>query len=342
MITSFSSFVSARSTALQSDWQGGFDLDKIEIARNSYGLDQTKFLINEETKKETTLDWCVIKFPNAIEWTRFQEFYKQKPHDLGLLGTVHVVHQVAIFYLKGSQEYAEGIFDLQCSTKFCLRMFRKLPQNIGLTSFQSESVPYLTGGTCSAMTFSFLARCMRLIFLENAPASFSIETVMKTHSKSGIFFRNVQAAMNQLVVTDPLMNEEVAQLAKIQALAGLYFLRVKAITGFLPFDSFLEGDAGDLNNNVFDSLIDGIYLIRSIALNPTKQSREDYGHSVGLICKDNEAYHYDPNVGVLKPIQTISKLMKASLLSAHCKFKFDGYRVYRLLPSTELFRGLQT
>lgn len=215
--------------------------------------------------------------------------------------------QNVIQIAKGSQEGKDGPVNTADSTQIVRTLKKLAPPSVQFN--KNKVYPDLLGGTCSAMTLSFLANYLEQR-KKSASALEAIETIAPEHTSSSEKFRTTQMAYNTI---ERKRESDDFKKDKIEALLQLE----------LPYSSIERTSANlDINNPeakedvefLYNHLPDGEYVVRTLHISEgeeflrikfgpaeTKGSKEEeYGHSTLFIKENDRYYYYDPATGPLE------------------------------------------
>ncbi len=164
-------------------------------------------------------------------------------------------------------------------------------------------VSVLTGGTCSAMTLTFLDKCMRSVRAavqetRNAQEVLLAEKVAgnlepQCHCSSRSM-RELQAAFNTIEIRQPDTAVDHHR-NKVAALLNFFSLKTDFCSSQIRLSTLTSSEALRLS---LRALKNGFYFIRM--LRPTEnQKLEECGHSICYIKGGDTSMLYDPNAGVI-------------------------------------------
>ncbi|MCB1118744.1 MAG: hypothetical protein KDK65_02150 [Chlamydiia bacterium] len=178
-----------------------------------------------------------------------------------------VMQQQMLVVKKGSQQNCTGPVNKK-SVENRIHALNHTPTP-GVRFNPQQAVSHLTGGTCSAMAFTFLHEALKGTPLSQIP----VDTSNETH-------RTLQAAYNA-IERDPKSKTADFHRAKIDAMLKQFHITT----------------TGAYDHPDLASLPEGTYVVRQ--LTPAANSKgEERGHSMILIKKATEFVLYDPNNGI--------------------------------------------
>lgn len=279
------------------------------------------------------------KFASAIStlfsavWAFF--FSKNdRPQDKSPLLKKGVVASERISLIKkGSQIGCDGPVD---SAEVDEKVMVHLADKVQGVVFQRKYITSVEGGTCSAMSLNFLRRYFseRAVIHESHKKSSALAAIQRIADKeifsSSGSFRNVQAAFNQIRLTDSSSQARrslKSKRKKIEALSGFYGLSVEYCSD--EFD-MKQGDKERFKTSV-QGLVDGVYALRQIKEDDSDKG-EAKGHTTAVIKEGEQLFLYDPNVGVVKYDHVSGEDLLQRLKEYHDVFDVNKVRFYKLKP----------
>lgn len=196
---------------------------------------------------------------------------------------------------KGSQEGKDGDVQVETAAKLIDQLNQRAPSSV---KFDPTLMPtHLTGGTCSAMTFSVLKnyREQRKTFSPQ-DAIHNIAPHFKTSKEE---FRATQAAYNTITRAE---NSDDFKKDKMEALLRLENPELSISRTTAALDLYKPESAEDLEY-LYDTLPEGQYIVRSLRplanhfTTDYKRKEEMYGHTTLLIKEGGQNFYYDPGIG---------------------------------------------
>ncbi len=197
----------------------------------------------------------------------------------------------------------------------------RFPKNLLIPGLKDGIL--LLGGTCSAMSFDFADRYLRL--RKTHSSEIAITALGDEFKTSSVVFRTRQAAFNTISKNHHNPSDDFGK-AKIQAMLAFHKRKVVEASEhiYLPHSSSVEKIGKILNR-----FQQGVFVIRSIQ-EAENQKDEVQGHSTILIRDGEKQYYYDPGKGVSE----IESGYEATTLH---KFLREHSRIWNI-PSARIYK----
>jgi hypothetical protein len=214
------------------------------------------------------------------------------------------------YVFHGSQKNCDGEGSLNEINRTIVLYQDYFEQNI---RFNTMCVaPSLQGGSCSAMTVTFLSKVMQIIqkmnnFKQDGIQRNQLINLAENFLTSGETFISQQLVLNTIQV---LSKEKLDFLpGKVQGILHLKNLAMKQVVFIDDLDDYQNEKCKTSFCTALQKANLGLYIIRSIKTAYENNKKEDFGHSMALIKGPDTSYFYDPNSGLVELKEnTFSKL----------------------------------
>lgn len=248
------------------------------------------------------------------------------------------------FYLPASQNQSYGTVDPEAVRAICNKINTYRPSGIKahVTSINS----YISGGTCSALSFSFIKRYLEHKQSTSAKPQDIIATLAPIFSKGATLEHRVQQAAFNLIYRK---RKEVCSdflRTKMQALANYYDLYIQDCTPLVKvpsYFSYMEEKDSTLEDQLpsdsitsiatqaLSNLQCGVYLIRAIKPSSFNKKQESYGHSMAFIKERNYSVFYDPSHCIREIDQkNEAKELADAIIEGTACYNLYNFRLYKL------------
>lgn len=229
----------------------------------------------------------------------------------------------------GSQDQCNGPVDFSLAQDYCealddLKEFTRI-------SFSKERlVEFLTGGTCSAMSFQFADDYLRRKLHE--PIEKIIEDLGFKYHISSAVFRTHQAVFNTLH-RDTAHPSTDFLYDKVASMLRFYDRSISDSSDLFLIESGLPEEGAVAKEKITSFLSqfsEGVFVIRCI--HPENNDKgEAYGHTTLLIQTKQKSYFYDPDEGIFElgkgtEINALYRLVKRMMLKIAIPFG----RIYKI------------
>ena len=200
---------------------------------------------------------------------------------------------------RGSQAACNGDAPKEAAGNIVDRLQQRTVAGIKFNKSKLDGT--VSGGTCSAMSLNFMHEFFKWFETKGNPA-LSVKNVHDAITemndvaieRANQDFRTLQAAYNTIEKDSAVnLSEEDFMHAKVESLAHHFDLTL----GKGSIVKVRERGAKTQLKNVFNSLVDGTYVVRQI-LPKDNEKGEEHGHTCILIKTGETFFFYDPNPGV--------------------------------------------
>lgn len=234
---------------------------------------------------------------------------------------------------KGSQDGKDGFTNLPRASQILTVLNLRAPPTVTFDEEQLDN--YLLGGTCSAMTLSFLKEF--LAARTTAPDALSaIQTIAPRYKNSSYEFRTTQSAYNTI------SKQEVSldfKKDKIEALLQYENpdCTIERVSASIDIENEKSSDGVEF---LYENLPDGQYIVRALNMEGNGKKgkerksakEEEYGHTTLYIKENGNHYYYDPATG---PIQLNNSSQLPMILDwQHARWNLPSIRFYKVGEKT--------
>lgn len=186
-------------------------------------------------------------------------------------------------------------------------------------SFNPEKVHgIVTGGTCSAMSFSFIKKYLAITKESPEKLVESLISLRPLFEGSSEKMRDRQAAFNTIEVMGDLTDVDHSR-NKIEALARYYHYHIAYASEEIVTTA---PDCIERLQKELAQLPDGVYIVR--ILKPADNDKQEaHGHSMVYIRSKEHSFYYDPNNGAIE----LTHLDHAEIIYQSFKFCISTFNV---------------
>lgn len=238
---------------------------------------------------------------------------------------------------QGSQENATGKVELEKAKAIARGIHQTAAKSISFPADKVQS--YLEGGTCTAMSFSFLKKylkrkneLLRTGQLTPEKLQEEVKKMRRKFTSASQKLRNRQSAFNTIQVDASIPKVDFSW-SKMQSLAKFNKWTITPASEEVN----IERPESKLSmKKLINDLPQGVYIVRLIK--PKANDKlEEHGHTMIFINEPNLSCFYDPNYGARNLAnEDKGELLKASLLEVSNCFDIKLLRFYRVLPAQQV------